>query len=79
MSAAGCVCTPPEENVDLPEFTPEHYHLLLQGVCGDFLHHNNRSHLDGGVLDGDFWNNCWIRLVAQSASWYATPYGAVGI
>ena len=30
---------PPEENTDLPGFTPERAHLLLQGVYGDYLHH----------------------------------------
>ena len=44
---------PPEENADLPGFTLERAHLLLQGVYGDFPHHKNRSHLEGGVLDDD--------------------------
>ena len=46
---------PPEENSDLPEFTPEHSHLLLQGVCGDFPHHNDGTHLDWGVADDAIW------------------------
>ena len=41
---------PPEENADLPDFTPERTHMLLQEVYGDFPHHNNGSHLDGGVV-----------------------------
>ena len=32
---------PPEENAYLPGFCPENAHLLLQGVYGDFLHHND--------------------------------------
>ena len=47
--------SPPEENADLPYFTPECGHLLLQGVYGDILHHNNWSHLDGGVADEAIW------------------------
>ena len=39
--------TPPEENADLPGFTPESAQLLLQGVYGDFPHHNDGAHLDG--------------------------------
>ena len=39
---------PPEGNTDLPGFHPEHSHLLLKGVYGDFPHHKNGSHLDGG-------------------------------
>ena len=38
----------PEENADLQDFTLESMHLLLQEVYGDFPHHNNGSHLDGG-------------------------------
>ena len=64
--------------MDLPVFTPEREHLLLQGVYGDFLHHNDGSHLDGGIADNAAWQRRWRRLVAKSASWYATPYGAVG-
>ena len=70
--------TPTEENTDLLGFTPEHAHLLLQGVYGDFPHHNNGSHLDGGIANNTAWQRRWRRLAAKSASWYATPSGAVG-
>ena len=53
-------------------------HLLLQGVYGYFSHHNNGSHLDGGIADDATWQHFWSRLAAQTASWYATPSGAVG-
>ena len=69
---------PLEENADHPDFTPERAHLLLQGVYGDFLHHNDGSHLDGGVADDALWQRCWCQLAAQSESWYATPSGVVG-
>ena len=74
----GDVPPPPEENADLLGFTPERAHLLLQRVYGYFLHHNNRSHLEGGAADDALWHRCWRRLSAQSESWYATPSGAVG-
>ena len=70
--------TPPEENADLPGFTPEYKHLLLQGVYGDFPHHNEWSHLDGGIADDIAWRRRWLRLDSHSSSWYATPSGAVG-
>ena len=70
--------TPPEENADLPGFTPERAHLLLQVVYGDFPHHNDGSPLDRGIADDTAWQRSWRRLAAQSASWYATPSGAVG-
>ena len=69
---------PPEENADLPVFCPECVHMLLQEVYGDFLHHNDRSHLDGGIMDDAVWKHRWRQLAAQSVSWYGTPYGAVG-
>ena len=61
--------------MDLPDFSPEHLHLLLQGVYRDFLYHNNVSHLYGGVLDEAVWQHCWRRLAAQLVRWYATPFG----
>ena len=70
--------TPPEENADLLGFSPESAHLLLQGVYGDFLYQNDRSHLDGRIKDDTAWQCRWRRLAAQSESWYATPSGAVG-
>ena len=69
---------PPEENADLPDFTPECAHLLLQEFYGDFPHHNNGSHLDGGDTDNTIWQRRWRRLAAKLASWYAMPTGAVG-
>ena len=47
----GGEANPLEENVDLLGFHPERAHLLLQGVFGDFPHHNNASHLDRGIAD----------------------------
>ena len=55
---------PPEENADLPDFTPERAHLLLQEVNGEFPHHNDGLHLDGGIADNAIWNCCWLRLAA---------------
>ena len=78
VTCMGGDAPPPEENADLLGFNPERVHLLFQGVYGDFLHHNNRSHLDGGIADDAAWQRRWRRLAAQSASWYATPSGAVG-
>ena len=51
--------------MDLPDFTPELVHLLLQEVYGDFPHHNNGLHLDGGVMENAIWKRHWRRLAAQ--------------
>ena len=69
---------PSEENADLPNFSPECAHLFFREVYGYSPHHNNGSHLDGGVTDDTIWQCCWRWLDAQSASWYATPTGVVG-
>ena len=77
-SVWGGQCPPLEEYADHPDFNPEHAHLLLQGVYGDFLHHNNVFHLDWGVADNALWQCHWRRIAAQSAIWYATPSVTVG-
>ena len=51
---------------------------MLQGVYGDFLHHNYGSHLDRGVTYNAIWQHCWSQLAAQSSSWFATPSDVVG-
>ena len=76
--AWGGVPPPPEENADLPVFAPESAHLLLQGVYGDFPHHNDGSHLDMRIADDAAWQQSWRQLADQSVSWYAMPSGAVG-
>ena len=54
----------PEENADLPDFTPESAHLLFQGVYGDYPHLNNGLHLCGGVTDDAICQRRWRRLAA---------------
>ena len=78
MSVWGWMCPPPEENADLINCTPEPAHLLLKGVSGYFLYHNDGLHLYGGVMYDAIWKRHWQWLAAQSDSWYDMPYGAVG-
>ena len=54
----GVIC-PPEENADLPDFTPESAHLLLQGIYGYYLHHNYGLHLGRGIAGDTIWKSCW--------------------
>ena len=49
--AWGETCPPTEVNADLPEFTPERAHMLLQEVYGNFQHHNNGEHLVEIIMD----------------------------
>ena len=79
VTCVGGDVNPPEGTADLPGFHPERAHLLLQGVYGDFPHHNDGSHLDRGIADDALWKRRWRRLAAQSASWYATPSGSLDL
>ena len=69
---------PLEENADLQNFTSDHAHQLLREGYKHFPHHNDGSHLGGGVADDAIWQHRWRRLAAQLAIWYVTPSGTVG-
>ena len=69
---------PLEENTDLSEFNLERAQLLLRLFYGDYLHQNNGLYLERGFTEDAIWQRRWIRLAAQSASWFATPSGVVG-
>ena len=62
----------------MPDFTPKRAHLLFHEVYGDFPHHNDWSHLDGGVADNALWQRRLRRIAVKLANWYATPTGALG-
>ena len=64
---------PLEENTDIPDFTPEREHMLLQRIHRNLPHHKDGLHLDGRVTDDAIWQRLWRRLATQSASWYAMP------
>ena len=50
----------------------------MREVYGNFTHHNDGSHLDGGVADDAIWQCRWLRLAAHSDTWYAMPTVSVG-
>ena len=68
-----------EEGADLKGFIPDRAHLLLHEVYVDFPHQNEVTHLTGGVPDNNIWKSYWKNLAAQSASWYSTFPGKVGV
>ena len=69
---------PPEENTDLPEFTLERAHLLLQEVYRDFPHHNDGLHLDGGVADDA--TRAWMDWMEENNQRSRTfNYGPSGV
>ena len=50
----------------------------LMEVCGDYIHQNDGTHLDGGIKDDDMQQACWRKLVALPSQGYNAPGGAVG-
>ena len=67
-----------EEGTYLQNFTPVRAHLPLREVYVDSPHHNDGTHLIGGVPDDSVWKMFWFWLAAQSASYYSTPLSKVG-
>ncbi len=48
------------------------------GVYGDYIHQNDRMHLDGGILDDKVWQDRWRKLIVLPSQRYNAPSGAVG-
>jgi hypothetical protein len=51
---------------------------LLDDVYGDWPHHNNGKHLNGGVAEDAAWQRRWRWLVALPTTHYSVPKGKVG-
>ena len=66
------------ENADLPDHILTPVDKLLDEVYGDHIHQNDGRHLDGGVQDDGFWQNCWKVLVPLPSSKYDVPRGPIG-
>jgi hypothetical protein len=63
---------------DLPGHVPTKADLKLKEVHGDYLHQNDRTHLDGGIQDDAEWQERWRKLVTLPAQQHQAPGGAVG-
>ena len=50
----------------------------LIDVYGDTIHRNGGEHLNGGIADDAWWQDCWRRVVANPHPLYDPPKGAVG-
>ena len=46
-------------------------------IYGNKLHHNDGTHLDGGMADNYLWQRFWQRPASQLSIWCATPSGDV--
>jgi hypothetical protein len=57
---------------------PAHVDHFLDAVYGDWPHHNDGSHLDGGVAGDSTWQRRWRRMVNLPTTHYSVPKGKVG-
>jgi hypothetical protein len=68
-----------DPGADLPGFVPAPVDHLLEAVYGDWPHHNDGCHLDGGVNGDVAWQRRWRRIVDLSSNHYSVPKGKVGL
>ena len=50
----------------------------IAAVYGDQIHQNDGTHLDGGVVDDQEWQNRWREVMALPPQRYDVPTGRVG-
>eukprot|EP00978_Attheya_sp_CCMP212_P009281 scaffold21936_cov50-Attheya_sp.AAC.5 len=48
------------------------------GVYGNYVHHNDGMHLDGGIADDKIWQARWQKSVTLPTKRYDAPGGHVG-
>ena len=63
---------------DLPNEYPYPVDFDLQKVYGDYIHLNNGSHLNDGVLDDFKWQQRWKVILALPTRRFNAPKGRVG-
>jgi hypothetical protein len=51
---------------------------MMDRVYGDHVHHNDGTHLDGGISDDTTWQDYWKRLIVFPGQTYNLPKGKVG-
>jgi hypothetical protein len=67
-----------DPGADLPGFEPAPVDQLLDDVYGDWPHHNDGRHLNGGVLEDAAWQRRWRRITALASTHYSVPKGKEG-
>jgi hypothetical protein len=63
---------------DLPGATIHDADRNLLGVYDDYIHQDDRTHLDGGIKDDAVWQERWRTVVTLPGQRYNAPGGAVG-
>jgi hypothetical protein len=67
-----------DPGADLPGFVPAPVDHLLEAAYGDWPHHNDGRHLDGGVNGDAAWQRRCRRIADLSSTHYYVPKGKVG-
>eukprot|EP00957_Ditylum_brightwellii_P023109 1743243-Ditylum_brightwellii.AAC.1 len=67
-----------EEGTDLPGFADAPADVKLWQVFGDTIHHNDGTHMDGGVPNDVTWQRRWRKIISRPTNWYNVPSGPVG-
>jgi hypothetical protein len=72
----------PEQTADpganSPGFMPAHINRLFDAIFGDWPHHNDGSHLNGGVDGHSTWQRHWWRIADLPTTHYSVQKGKVG-
>jgi hypothetical protein len=63
---------------DLPGTVLTDVDRMMDRVYGDHVHHNDGTHLDGGISDDATWQDYWKRLIVFPGQTYNLPKGKVG-
>jgi hypothetical protein len=71
-------CPQKDPGVNLPGFVPAPVDHLLEAVYGDWPHHNDGRHLDGGVNGDAAWQRRWRRIADLSSTHYSVPKVKMG-
>jgi hypothetical protein len=51
---------------------------MMDKVYGDHVHHNDGTHLDGGISNDTSWQDYWKRIIVFPGQNYNLPKGKVG-
>jgi hypothetical protein len=67
-----------DPGANFPRFEPVPVDHLLEAVYGDWPHHNDGRHLDGGIPGDAAWQRRWRRIADLPSTHCSVPKGNVG-
>ena len=66
-----------EEGANLPGHTLTRCNHKLRTVYGDHIHHNDVTHLTGGIAEDALWKTWWLIISNLTPRFYYAPKGKV--